>query len=123
MGADGDVGVPDEGGRNQDGGAGGEADDKAEIPEDQVAAEVRVEASEGCDGAPAPGQIAKVEVGDGECARAKVKGAGSEDAAHEVGAEGEVFGQEQAHLRLVERKQQWCPKSEEDCGDIRGWCR
>ena len=77
-------------------------------------AKVGVKASEGGDGAPAPGEIAEVDMGKGDCVWTEVEGAGSEDAAHKVPAQGRLPGEQEAHLYLIECEQQRGPHREED---------
>jgi hypothetical protein len=79
VGLDGGVGVPNEGRRDEDGAPWQEVYDQFEIPQNEMAAAVGVKVTECSDGAPPPGEIREVEVGEGDGPRAKVEGSGSED--------------------------------------------
>jgi hypothetical protein len=57
-----------------------------EIPEDQVPAYIGVEVAKGRNGAPSPGKIAEVQVGDSDSVWAEVEGAGGESTAGKIPA-------------------------------------
>jgi hypothetical protein len=79
-----------------------------------VASDVGVEFPKGGDGAPAPGQVGKVEVGCGYRAWAEIKRAGGEYAAWKVLADGRLPLVEERDLRLVEGEQKRHPHGKED---------
>lgn len=85
------VGVSQDGGRDEDDGAGRKTYDKAEIPENEMSASVRVKIAKRSDGAPAPCQICKVKVGQGDGGRAEVHGRCRKDGGERIKVAGERF--------------------------------
>ena len=113
MSPDGDIGVANQGGQQEDSRSGRESYDQTEVPEDKVPADIRIEIPEGSDGAPTPGKIGVVEVRGTDRARAEIESARDEDALGEVAAHG-TPACEEGHLGRIERKEKGGPKGKKD---------
>ncbi len=79
-----------------------------------MAAEVGIEAPESSDDTPAPGEVAKVEVGDGESMGSKIESAGGEDGDGGVPDHRRLPLLEERHLGLEIQEEDWGEDPEYD---------
>jgi hypothetical protein len=113
VGADADVGVAEYGGGNQDGGARQEADYEFKVPEDQMPAGVGVEDTKRCDHAPAPREVERVNVGEGDGGWAEIERSRGEGRHREVAAEAGIVLDQSIEGRGKERVNSRIPCAKE----------
>lgn len=108
---DGNVGMRDGGGGEEDQGTGRELDDELHVPKNQVPSFRRVKEPHGFNPAPTEGEVAHVAVLKGPDTFAEIEGGAGE---HGFG-EGAVKPQSFVVVNVVAMKS-WCPQSKRSCG-------